>query len=108
MDSVPERPHFAYPFQRGASGGVNAVEQDTVEHVTACENVIVRCPLGWREERPEFGWPWPEFHPAPLPLGPLQAALRQFEPRGNTSAVEYADVVDASIRYMQVDVEVSG
>lgn len=104
---MAERPHFAYPFQRGPSGKVNIVEQDTAEHIICCENVIVRCPLGWRLERPEFGWQFPEFYPVPVPTSALETALQRFEPRGNADAIEYADVADAAIRHMQVDVGVN-
>ena len=102
---MAERPHFAYPFQRDASGKVPVVEQDTAEHVIACENVIVRCPLGFREDRPEFGWAFPEFHTAPLDLGPLEVALRRFEPRSRVRATEYASAADAAVREVQVEVE---
>lgn len=103
---MADRPHFAFPFQRGADGKVQVVEQDSEEHIMACENVIVRCPLGWREEKPEFGWPWPEFSTIPLDLSALEAALRQWEPRSRATAQEYADIAEAAVRDVIVSVEV--
>lgn len=103
---MADRPHFSYPFERGVDGNVKVVEQDTDEHVMACENVIIRCPVGWREERPEFGWPFPEFATTPLDLGPLENALDRFEPRGRAVGHDIADAADAAIRHVQVDVEV--
>lgn len=97
-------PHFSFPFQRGAAGQVETVEQDTIEHVMACENVIVRCPLGFRQDRPEFGWPFPEFQSTPLDLTELEAALRRFEPRGTVAASEYADAADAAVRHVPIEV----
>ena len=99
-----ETPHFAYPFELGSTN-VNVVEQDTAEHVMACENVIVRCPIGFREDRPEFGWPFPEFRQS-LNLDELEAALRRFEPRGTATATEYVNLADAATR--EVTVEVRG
>jgi phage baseplate assembly protein W len=102
---VIERPHFSYPFSRGPTG-VNVVEQDTPEHIASCENVIVRCPLGFREERPDFGWPFPEFATLPIDTAGLTNALREFEPRGRASAREWADEASAAVRHISVDVEV--
>jgi phage baseplate assembly protein W len=104
MMDVTDRPHFAFPFQRGENGSVNVVEQSTPEHVAACENVIVRCPTGFREARPEFGWPFPEFATVPISLEPLRAALRLFEPRGEADVQEYADAASASIRHISIEV----
>lgn len=98
-------PHFAFPFVR-AGKKVAVVEQDTVEHVMACENVIVRCPLGFRQERPEFGWPWPTFQAIPVDLVQLETALRRFEPRGEAKAREYADRANAAVRGISIDVRI--
>ena len=97
-------PHFAYPFTR-TGGAVNVVEQDSPEHIGACENVIVRCPLGFRLERPEFGWPFPEFRQIPLDLHPLLEALSRFEPRGHPTAVQYADAAEAAVQHISITVE---
>lgn len=101
-----DRPHFAFPFVLGANGHVNVIEQDTEEHISSCENVIVRCPQGFRAERPEFGWPWPEFANVPIDVTSLEQALRRFEPRGRARAIEYADAASAAIRHISVSIEV--
>jgi phage baseplate assembly protein W len=86
----PECPHFSFPFQRSADGtSVQVVEQDTPEDIMCCENVIVHCPLGWRDDRPEFGWAWPELANVPLNVGSLEQALEQFEPRGDANAQQW-------------------
>lgn len=104
---MADRPHFAFPFERDPSTGkVRVVEQDSEEHIMSCEHVIVRCPLGWRDEKPEFGWPWPEFATIPLDLASLEAALRQWEPRSMATAEDYADVANEAIRNVTVNVEV--
>jgi phage baseplate assembly protein W len=101
-----ERPHFAFPFQRAGDGKVAVVEQDTLQHVDSCCQVIVRCPVGWRPERPEFGWQFPEFRSAPIDPGQLTHALRRFEPRAqNVSADEYADLANDAVRHLSIDVE---
>jgi hypothetical protein len=99
-------PHFAFPFRRDAKGRVAVVEQETVEHYSAQANVVIRCPTGFRNERPEFGWPHPEFQTVPLDLGPLEFALRKFVPRSTVRAEEYADAADAAVRNVSLKVEV--
>jgi phage baseplate assembly protein W len=80
----PTIPHFAFPFGR-VGGKIATVEQDSPAHVLACENVIARCPLGSRIERPDFGWRWPYMRMLPLDTTDLINALKRFEPRGNPS-----------------------
>ena len=103
---MADLPHFKFPFERGTDGKVGVVEQDTDEHVMSCENVIVRCPVGFRVERPEFGWAFPEFHNAPIDTAALEAALQRFEPRSRATAREYADAADEAVRNITVEVEV--
>ncbi|MCU1500593.1 MAG: hypothetical protein JWM47_4546 [Acidimicrobiales bacterium] len=99
-------PHFKFPFQRSPDGKtVDVVEQDTVEHVMTCEEVIVRCPLGFRIERPEFGWPFPEFQTGDIDLSALEAALADLEPRGSANSQQWADVVHAAVRHIEVEVQ---
>jgi hypothetical protein len=97
-------PHLAFPFHREGPR-VATVEQDTSEHVMSCENVIVRCPQGFREERPDFGWPFPTFQNVPLNLEPLRAALDRLEPRGSADVTEWADEASAAIRHVTIEVE---
>lgn len=99
-----EIPHFAYPFGRGDNGKVAVVEQDTIEDVMACENVIVRCPIGFREERPDFGWAFPTFQTGELDLSSLTSALAQFEPRGDADVTPWEDEANAAVRNVTVEV----
>lgn len=101
-----DRPHFAFPFTfNTTTGSVDVVEQDTIEHINACCQVIIRCPLGFRIDRPEFGWPFPEFATVPIDTTALVAALEEFEPRGRPNAREYMEAADAAVRGISVDVE---
>jgi phage baseplate assembly protein W len=81
-------PHWNFPYVRG-----KVVEQDTPEHIVACQARIASCPLGFRDERPEFGWTFPIYRPTNLNLDELEDALRRFEPRGsNISVTALADL----------------
>lgn len=78
---LPSRPHFSFPFTRTATG-VASCEQDSEEHIMAQANMVAYCPLGYREDRPEFGWPWPDMVLMPVPATPLLNALNTFVPNG--------------------------
>lgn len=105
--SYPDRPHIQFPFTRGPSGNVNVVEQDTPEHIMSCEYVIVSAPIGYRDDRPEFGWPWPELKNAPLNLGALEQALNQFEPRPRQlTTTQILDAAQAAVR-VSIDVGIA-
>ena len=93
--SYPDRPHFQQPFTRPAgTHGVNVIEQDTSDHILSCQWTIASCPVGFRDERPEFGWAFPTFQPLPVDYAALVDALKTFEPRApNVTAAEAEDLV---------------
>jgi hypothetical protein len=105
---TPERPHFAFPFARAAGGGsVAVIEQDSQEHIMACAQVIANCPLGARDERPEFGWAWPDLVELPLDPTPLIQALNQFEPRAHaTAGVDPNALANAALGVANVPVNI--
>lgn len=96
---MADLPHFGHPFKRG-----NVVEQDTDKHVMACENVIVRCPVGFRLERPDFGIPWPEYRQHIDP-SELTSAMMRLEPRSRLTATEIRSLLDASRSEITIEVQ---
>jgi phage baseplate assembly protein W len=81
--AYPALPHLAYPFARTPDGtGIQVNEQDTEAEIMACEMVIVSYPVGYREDRPEYGWAFPDLAQAPISTASLEQALKEFEPRG--------------------------
>lgn len=50
-------PQLAYPFEITASGAVREVEQDSLDEIAMSIEIILRYPLGYRDELPEFGIP---------------------------------------------------
>jgi hypothetical protein len=105
--AYPDRPHIAFPFGRDpATGSLGVVEQDMAEHIMACEMVIAVCPLGARDDRPEFGWAWPELSTPPLDTGALASALETLEPRADVAITQYGDLIDAAKQFIKVQVEI--
>jgi phage baseplate assembly protein W len=102
--TYPAYPHLAFPFARTPDGSQIAVnEQDTVQEIMACEMVIVSCPVGFREDRPEFGWAWPELVQAPVSVAQLEQALKSFEPR---APVQIQEVFDYAMSTATISVNV--
>lgn len=101
---LPNRPHFAFPFTRTATG-VQSVEQDSEEHILAQEQMVAYCPLGYREERPEFGWPWPDLQLMPIDATPLLNALNTFVPDANATLAR-AYMVAAGVFEIDVNVQI--
>jgi len=86
VEGYDSRPHFRHPFGRSTlHPGVTFVEQDTAEHILSCEGVIVACPQGFRDDRPDFGVPWPEYRTRPSGED-IAHALRKLEPRSVATA----------------------
>jgi phage baseplate assembly protein W len=105
---MADRPHFQFPFELCVEGGrvcAEQVEQDTPEHVMSCENVIVRCPVGFRVERPDYGVPWPEYATQIDPTAVL-GALYALESRSSVSAEVVRDWVADAMATISVYVEV--
>ena len=74
---LPSRPHFSFPFTLTAKGS-KTVEQGSTEDIMAQAQVVAYCPLGYRQDRPEFGWPWPDLSLMPIDTSPLEDALNRF------------------------------
>jgi phage baseplate assembly protein W len=103
---MAELPHFQYPFRRGPNGKVAVVEQDTPEHVDSCLNVIIRCPLGFRDALPEFGWPFPEFQSMPIDPSGLKRALQIWEERAHVRVEAWEGTAELAVQHMSVTAEV--
>jgi hypothetical protein len=96
--TYPALPHLAFPFARTSDGtGIQVNEQDTVNEIMACQMVIINCPVGYRDDRPEFGWAMPYMRQAPLDTGGLEQALREFEPRGPVNIQQTYDAAHAAV-----------
>jgi hypothetical protein len=87
---------------------VAVVEQRSPEHITNQEFAVVVTPLGFRDERPDFGWEWPEFAPVPLDLSGLRDAFVRLVPDSDAKVEEWGDIADAAIRHVDVSQILSG
>lgn len=102
-------PHFAYPFTMAAQPGTgalaaNTVEQDSLDDILACVQMIVACPAGAWIDQPGYGVPSLVFSQTPVDPSGIARAIGRWEPRAAAAASEYPDLVDAATRHVQVTV----
>src|SRR5215510_10732701 len=100
----PNNPHFDLPFRLGAERTLVMVEQDTYEDVANCVETIVRTPLGYRSEVPEFGFPAVEFELQPILTESVLELVISQEPRAVLMIEENPDVLDELIDHITVNV----
>lgn len=95
-------PHFRMPF--GVENGrVAEVEQDTIEDVAGCVEVVLRVPQGHRDELPEFGTPDPTFT-SPPDIGSLHRAVTEWEPRAESTVEDGTDAFEMGVTRLRMNV----
>lgn len=72
-------PHLAIPFGLNSDGSVSVVEQDTVEEVAQCVQVLLGTVEGQRQFVPTYGIPDPTF--VGLDQLAVEQAVADWEPR---------------------------
>jgi len=77
-------PHLQMPlsFATGPDGPrMQVVEQDSDEELTQCVETILRYPLGFRQELPEFGITDPVMRENGADVQEMVRAVTEWEPR---------------------------
>lgn len=99
-------PHFAVPFKFsfGSDGFLHADvnEQDSIEDITACVEAIVRTPIGFREELPEFGIRDQTFTEGMINSEDMVVAIAQWEPRAEILIEEDASMLNQFIAIARI------
>ena len=104
MDDVP---HLALPL-RIVGPAYQSVQQDTLDEVTACVAAIVSFPLGYRDDRPDFGVRELELTDRPLELD-IEQAVEAYEPRASVRVAEQPyDASDPLASRVRVEVTLAG
>lgn len=92
--------HLVTPFELDRSGAPRTVAQDSEQELRQCVTALLSTRLGSRPESPGYGITDPTFTREPDVVG-ITAALGQWEPRADSSAV-LGDVTDAGVRRVTV------
>lgn len=103
MAGVTDIPHFALPF-RFEGGRAVVVQQDSIDDVATCVEVILRYRQGDRVDLPEFGIPDPTFTEGPIDLAAIERAVEKWEERADVLITEDPDRFDELVRHVLVEV----
>jgi hypothetical protein len=98
-------PHFAYPFAFNAKGEAIVVEQDGEADWRARAANVAVCPVGFREDLPEYGVPPLLFATIPIDVAGIREAISRWAEL-DASVEEHAEGLDQTVR--AVIAEVSG
>jgi phage baseplate assembly protein W len=79
-------PHLAVPLRLNGPSLVE-VEQDSDEDIDACVLGIMRTPLGWRTDLPEFGMPDPAHELGGPSLAEIERTVALWEDRVDVAAM---------------------
>lgn len=99
--------HIAYPFRWGPHGNAVELEQDTLDDIVNCVEVIVRTDIGALEDLPEMGIDDPTFQHTTNVLQ-LSAQINLWEPRANVQINAKVDSVDQLVEVVTLDVATRG
>lgn len=103
---MSELPHFAFPFQlQGSSFAV--LEQDTVEEVAQCVEVLIATPVGARTDQPDFGVVDLTFQQS-IDHAAILDAVAVWEPRALAEVASSPDDLDELVQRVQIMVKAGG
>lgn len=101
----PGVPHFDYPFRFNADGHAAANEQDSEDDILACAIAILKTPLGFRDDLPDFGIAETLFTEGPIDVEEIRAALEMWEERAIFTVMEDPVTLDNLVRLIKVQME---
>lgn len=98
-------PHLSFPFQLSETGTqARYVEQDSDDEIIDCVEVLLRTPLGWRIDLPEYGVRPQEFTEGGANREELIAAIAEWEERALV-VIEREEVVDPMLDRLSVAIK---
>jgi phage baseplate assembly protein W len=105
MSSV-QVPHFTFPFAlNGNSFGV--VEQDTIEEIQQCVEILLLTPSGSRLVLPDYGTPETLFAQMPINVPAILNKLNKWEPRAAVTLDQTLGTIQTTAS-IQVNVSTGG
>lgn len=100
-------PHLDYPFRFHVDGHAAVVEQDSEADVVNCALAIIKCPLGFRTELPDFGLTDQALNET-INEEEIKSALELWEDRADYIILADEDAFDALVKRVQVEMTMRG
>src|SRR5689334_8573327 len=98
-------PHFAYPFRLSARGA-DVLEQDSMDEISQCVQMLVSTNLGTRIELPDYGIPDQTFvADDQVNTAVIRAQCSTWEPRAEVALASTPDQFDELVRNLRITVE---
>jgi len=104
-----DEPHISYPFRLNAAGtGAVAVEQDSEEEIMDCVEVLIRTPLGFRLEAPDYGVRPQEFREGGADIEEINTAINEWEDRAHVIIERQPDALHDLVDRVRIGVSRRG
>lgn len=99
-------PHFTHPFRmRNTASSKEAAavaEQDSIEEIMTCVESVLRYPIGYRNEKPEFGIDDQTFKQVPIDESFIEKTINRWEPRADLIITEAPDEFDQLVDRIRI------
>lgn len=93
-------PHFAYPFRLRGNGSVRTVEQDTIDEIAQCVEILLLTERGTRPEVPAYGIESLPFE-VEFNHAAILAQIVRWEPRAKVLLESSVDAEDELVRRLR-------
>lgn len=100
-------PHITYPFHWGPHGNAAVVEQDTLDEIINCVEVVVRTDIGALPDLPAMGITDPTFKRI-TNMNQLSREINEWEPRAAIQLTTHIDDVDQLVEVVQLEISTRG
>lgn len=105
-------PHLSLPFrfEQHTTEAKHAVvtEQDSIDDIANCVEMIIKTPAGWRDDNPDFGLPDLAFKTLPIRPDTIEQLMEEQEPRVVILAREQSDALDQLTTILTVELHARG
>jgi phage baseplate assembly protein W len=102
-DMSVQVPHFAFPFAvDGSSFALR--EQNSIEEIQDCVEVLILTPVGSRMVFPSYGAPEVLYTQAPANIPAIVAACNMWEKRATVVINDIIDALDEKITHIRIQI----